>query len=573
MLRQVGKRTSPTFFPHAFRNSSRAYQTVRSGGKLSVIPPKNEPIKEYRKGSPERAALISAIDKLKSDPIDVPAFIGGKEIRTGDTSNILCPHSLDTNIGQYHNVTEEHMQEAVDASLAAQKDWWGLPVEERLAVFMKAAELLRGPYRPIVNAATILGQSKTWFQAEIDSACELIDFFAFNVHFAQEIYEEQPISPDSGVWNRTEWRPLEGFVYAASPFNFTAIGGNLCTSPALMGNTCVWKPSSNSILSNYVVYRCLEEAGLPPGVINFIPGDASKITQVCLNSPHLAGVHYTGSTAVFNSMWETIGSNISKYRNFPRIVGETGGKDFVFAHPSADVPSLVTALVRGAFEYCGQKCSAASRAYIPASLWDSVKEGVQAQLGEWSVGSPEDPATAMGAVIHHRAFKNITQRYIDHARENPSTHTFVSGGDYDDSKGLFIQPTVVQVTDLNSRLMREEIFGPVLTVYVYEDEKFEETLGLCDTGSPYALTGCIFARDRRDIHHMTEALAYAAGNFYVNDKPTGAVVGQQPFGGQRLSGTNDKAGSKWNLLRWTGSRSIKETFVPPTHFAYPYMNE
>ncbi len=535
---------------------------------LSVPTPRNEPVLAYAPGSPERAALKAALRRMAGEVLEIAPIIGGRRVATGRTAEAVMPHDHGHVLARWHRAGPAEVERAIQAALAAHQDWARLPWEARAAIFLKAAELLTGPYRPRINAATMLGQSKTPHQAEIDAACELADFWRFNVHWAEQIYRQQPLS-SPGVWNWMEHRPLEGFVFAVTPFNFTSIGGNLPTAPAILGNTVVWKPASTAVLSAHVIMEILDAAGLPPGVINFVPGSGAEVGGPALASPHLAGVHFTGSTETFQTMWETVGRNIRRYRGYPRLVGETGGKDFVFAHPSADVPALVTALTRGAFEYQGQKCSAASRAFIPRSLWPAVEEGLRAQIAGIRVGDPADFETFMGAVIDARAFKSI-EGYLDWARSSPDTEILIGGG-ADDGRGWFIEPTVVLARQPGVRLLCEEIFGPVLTVYVYEDADLDEALRVCDAGSPYALTGSIFARDRAAIVRMTERLTHAAGNFYINDKPTGAVVGQQPFGGARASGTNDKAGSVLNLLRWVSPRAIKETFVPPTDFRYPYM--
>jgi 1-pyrroline-5-carboxylate dehydrogenase len=478
------------------------------------------------------------------------------------------PHDHRHVLATWHRAGAREVGQAIEAAQAAYPAWSRMAWEDRAAIFLKAAELLAGPWRQVLNAATMLGQSKTAHQAEIDSACELIDFWRFNVHFAEEIYRQQPFS-SPGMWNRLEHRPLEGFVFAVTPFNFTAIGGNLPTAPALMGNTIVWKPASAAIVSAHYVMALLEAAGLPAGVINMVPGAGAEVGDPALASPDLAGIHFTGSTGTFQAMWETVGRTIRRYKSYPRVVGETGGKDFVFAHPTADVAALATALTRGAFEYQGQKCSAASRAFVPASLWPAVDETLRELVRRIRMGDVRDFTNFMGAVIDRTAFASV-KGYLDWARQSPDCEILVGGGT-DEGKGWFIEPTVILARKPDVKVMREEIFGPVLTVYVYGDRDLEETLGICDRGSPYALTGSIFARDRAAIARMTEALTHAAGNFYINDKPTGAVVGQQPFGGARASGTNDKAGSVLNLLRWVSPRAIKETFVPPTDFGYPFM--
>jgi 1-pyrroline-5-carboxylate dehydrogenase len=531
--------------------------------------PVNEPVRSYAPGSPERESIERRLDAMLGEEVEVPLVIGGEEVRTGDIVEMVCPHDHGQVLGRFHQAGEAEVNRAVEAAGRAWREWSEMGWEARAAVFLKAADLLAGPWRDTLNAATMLNQSKSVFQAEIDSACELIDFWRFNPHFMRRLYAEQPIS-DPGMWNRVEYRALEGFVFAVTPFNFTSIGGNLPTAPALMGNTVLWKPASTAVLSGYWIVRLLEEAGLPPGVVNFLPGRGSQVGDPVLARPELGGIHFTGSTRVFQGMWGRIGANIADYRSYPRIVGETGGKDFVFAHPSADVEALAVALVRGAFEYQGQKCSAASRAYLPRSLWDGgLRDRLAAEVDELTMGPPTDFRNFMAAVIDAAAFRSITG-YIRHAEESADAEILVGGGS-DDSTGWFVEPTVVVTTDPGFKLMREEIFGPVLTIYVYEDGELDRALELCDTGSPYALTGAVFARDRAAIERIGRALRHTAGNFYVNDKPTGAVVGQQPFGGGRASGTNDKAGSMANLMRWCSVRAIKETFVPPVEVAYPHM--
>jgi len=539
-----------------------------SNGIFSVPAPRNEPVLAYTPGSPERKALRAELDRMAGQVVEITPRIGGRRVTTGRTMDIVMPHDHRHVLAVGHKAGASEVQRAVDAAGAAHHDWSRLPWHERAAIFLRAADLLAGSYRMTLNAATMLGQSKTAHQAEIDAACELIDFWRFNVAFAEEIYRQQPLS-SPGAWNRLEHRALEGFVFAVTPFNFTSIGGNLPTAPAILGNTVVWKPASTALYAAYFIMEILEAAGLPPGVINMVPGSGAEVGDLALASPALAGIHFTGSTATFQGMWETVGRNIRQYRSYPRIVGETGGKDFVFAHASADVPALATALTRGAFEYQGQKCSAASRAFIPASLWPAVQERLLQQIGEIRVGDPADFTNFMGAVIDANAFATI-KGYIDHARQSRDA-AILAGGGCDDGKGYFVEPTVVLAKRPGLKLMREEIFGPVLTVWVYEDLDLETALEICDSGSPYALTGAVFARDRAAIVRIADALTHAAGNFYVNDKPTGAVVGQQPFGGARGSGTNDKAGSVLNLLRWVSPRAIKETFVPPTDFRYPFM--
>jgi 1-pyrroline-5-carboxylate dehydrogenase len=539
-------------------------------GCFRVPEPVNEPVRAYAPGSPEKKSLKAKLAELKQSEIEIPLIIGGEEVRTGRLGTCLIPHRHGHVLARYHKAGKAEVQQAIDAALAARSSWSRVPWYDRAAILLRAAELLAGPWRDTLNAATMLGQSKTAFQAEIDSACEVIDFWRFNPYFAQRIYEDQPINAP-GVWNRIEFRPLDGFVFAVTPFNFTSIGANLPTSPALMGNTVLWKPASTGVYPAWFNIKLLMAAGLPPGVINLVVGSGGEVGDPVLASPDFAGLHFTGSTAVFQAMWKTIGASMPNYRTYPRIVGETGGKDFVFAHVSADVPALVTALVRGSFEYQGQKCSAASRAYIPKAIWPEVKKLLLAMLAEVKMGDVEDFRNFMGAVIDKSAFESIKE-YIEYAKAS-SEAEIIAGGKCDDSTGYFIEPTVVVTTDPRFRLMREEIFGPVLTIYVYDDKKLDEALALCDTGSPYALTGCVFADDRAAVIRIADALRDAAGNFYINDKPTGAVVGQQPFGGARASGTNDKAGSMWNLIRWASPRAIKETFVPARHFAYPFMGE
>jgi 1-pyrroline-5-carboxylate dehydrogenase len=530
--------------------------------------PQNESVKSYAPGTPEREELRVRLAQMQGERIEIPMVIGGKEVRTGDTFQAVMPHDKEHALADVHKGGPEHVQQAIDAAGAAWREWSRTPWEERAAVFLRAAELLSGPWRATVNAATMLNQSKTVHQAEIDAACELTDFWRFNPIFMTRIYEEQPIS-SAGVWNRLEYRPLEGFVFAVSPFNFTAIGGNLSTSPALMGNTVVWKPASTAAYSAYYVMRVLEEAGLPPGVINLVYGSGATIGDAALASPDLAGVHFTGSTGVFHSMWKEIGANIDRYRNYPRIVGETGGKDFIVAHPSADVEAVATAVVRGSFEYQGQKCSAASRVFAPSNLWPELRDRLVEEVGAIRMGDPSDFGNFMGAVIDASSFR--TQKEAIAEAQGDGAKVLVGGGT-DDSEGYFVEPTVIETSDPRFRLLRDELFGPVVTAYVYPEREWEETLDLVDNGAPYGLTGAIFAQERSAIEEAGEKLRYAAGNLYVNDKPTGAVVGQQPFGGARASGTNDKAGSMWNLIRWVSARTIKETFVPPTDYRYPFMD-
>ncbi len=528
----------------------------------------NEPIRAYAPGSPERAELKARLDRMAAERPDIPIIIGGKEIRTGNTSKVVMPHHHGHVLADWHRAESKHVSQAIKAAAAARKEWANWAWEDRAAVFLRAAELLATTWRSTLNSSTMLGQSKTVFQSEIDAACELTDFWRFNVQYAQELYSEQPVS-GPGVWNQLDYRALEGFVYAVSPFNFTAINGNLPTAPALMGNTVVWKPASTAMLSAYYIMKLLETAGLPPGVINMVPGDAAEISEVVLNHRDLAGVHFTGSTSVFNSMWKTIGDNMSKYATYPRIVGETGGKDFIMVHPSADAIVVATAIARGSFEYQGQKCSAASRVYIPRSLWKKVRDATVGMMSEIKVGDVRDFRNFMGAVIDKKSFSRISS-YLDDAKANAK---IVSGGKATGDQGYFIAPTLVETENPSYRLLREEIFGPVVTAYVYDDNKWGETLQLVDQTSPYALTGAVISQDRGAVREALLALRNAAGNFYINDKPTGALVGQQPFGGARASGTNDKAGSKMNLMRWVSARTIKETFVPATDFKYPFMGE
>jgi 1-pyrroline-5-carboxylate dehydrogenase len=536
---------------------------------ISRLPtPENEPVLGYEPGSPERDELKRRLQELESQRLDLPCIIGGEEVRTGNTAPTVMPHRREHVLADVHQAGEAEIERAIAAAAEAWRDWSRTPWEERAAVLLRAAELLTGPWRATIVAATMLNQSKTAHQAEIDAACELADFWRFNPLFMTRIYEEQPLS-STGVWNRLEYRPLEGFVFAVSPFNFTAIGGNLTTSTALMGNTVVWKPASTAALSAYYVLRVLQEAGLPDGVINLVYGPGAAVGNQALASRDLAGIHFTGSTAVFQSMWKTVGTNIVRYRNYPRIVGETGGKDFIVAHPSADVDSLATAIVRGSFEYQGQKCSAASRVYAPASLWPALRERLAEQVATIKVGDVADFSNFMGAVIDRSSF--ATQREaIEEARANG--YEIVAGGGSDDSEGFFVEPTVIRTDDPDARLLRDELFGPVVTTFVYSDDRWQDTLELVDRSAPYGLTGAIFARDRAAIEQAEQVLEYAAGNLYVNDKPTGAVVGHQPFGGSRASGTNDKAGSMWNLIRWVSPRTVKETFVPATDYRYPFMD-
>ena len=539
-----------------------------SFGIFNIPAPINEPVKEYKPGSPEREALKKAIEEFRSKETDVPMYISGKEVRTDRKLRIAPPHDHQHTLGFFHEGDAQHAQQAIEAALEAKEAWANLPWEHRASIFLKAADLLAGPYRAQINAATMLGQSKNAYQAEIDSACELIDFLRFNVHFADEIYRQQPNS-SPGVWNRMEYRPLEGFVFALTPFNFTAIAGNLPTCAALMGNTIVWKPAYTQVLSAKVIMEVLQLAGLPDGVINLIYVDGPIAGEVIFNHPDFAGIHFTGSTGVFQQIWSTIGTNIHKYKSYPRIVGETGGKDFVLVHESANADEAAVGLVRGAFEYQGQKCSAASRAYIPTTLWPTIEAKMKQMLNEIKVGGVEDFTNFINAVIDERAFKKITS-YIDQAKTNNQIE-IIAGGEYDGSQGYFIKPTVLVVKDPYYRTMCEEIFGPVLSVYVYDPSELENTVDIINNTSPYALTGAIFAKDRYVVDRLAHKLQNAAGNFYINDKPTGAVVGQQPFGGARASGTNDKAGSALNLYRWISARSIKETLTPPKSYVYPFL--
>ncbi|HEY2541719.1 MAG TPA: L-glutamate gamma-semialdehyde dehydrogenase [Gaiellaceae bacterium] len=533
--------------------------------------PYNEPVRDYAPGSREREALRLRLQEMESQQLDIPLVIGGEEIRTGDTFEAVEPHKRSHVLATVHKGGAKEVERAIAAAAEAWNDWSRTPWEDRAAIFLRAAELLAGPWRPTLNAATMLGQSKTAHQAEIDSACEVIDFWRFNVGFMTHIYEQQPVS-SPGVWNRMEYRPLEGFVFAVTPFNFTAIGANLPTSVALMGNTVVWKPASTAAYSAWWLMKLYEEAGLPPGVINLVYGNGAEIGDPALAHRDLAGIHFTGSTGVFNSMWKAVGANIADgtYRNYPRIVGETGGKDFIVAHPSADVDALATAIVRGSFEYQGQKCSAASRVFAPSNLWPELRERLVEEVRTLRMGDVGDFSNFMGAVIDKSSF--ATQKAaIEEARSSGGKASVLVGGGTDDSEGWFVEPTVIETSDPNFRTMREELFGPVVTAFVYDEKKFEDTLDLIDAGAPYGLTGAVFSRDRSAVDTARDRLRYAAGNFYVNDKPTGAVVGQQPFGGARASGTNDKAGSMWNLIRWASPRTIKETFVPATDYRYPFL--
>jgi 1-pyrroline-5-carboxylate dehydrogenase len=533
--------------------------------------PVNEPVYNYAPGSPEREKLKAALDELKSKQIEVPLVIDGKEIRTDKKVKITAPHDHSLVLGHAYHGSKKEVQAGIDSALKAQKAWAAMPAVQRVAIFLKAADLLAGPYRYVMNAATMLAHSKSAFQAEIDAVCELADFFRFNAYYMQMIGDIQPINPDPLIWNRLDYRPLEGFIYAVTPFNFVSINGNLPTAPALWGNVSVWKPARSVLYTSHFLMKIFMEAGLPPGVINFVTGNSSMISEVVLNDENLAGIHFTGSTAVFQSMWKTIGENIAGYKTYPRIVGETGGKDFIFVHQSAVPAQVATAITRGAFEYQGQKCSAASRAYVPKSLWPKIKEILLAQIGEIKMGDPCDFTNFMNAIIDKAAFDNI-KSYIDHAIGS-SDAKIIAGGNCDDSKGYFIDATVIETTNPKFKTMEEEIFGPVMTIYVYDDADYEKTLHVCDETSPYALTGAVFATDREAVQTAESILRNAAGNFYVNDKPTGAVVGQQPFGGARASGTNDKAGALHNMIRWASPRAVKENLLPSADFKYPFMME
>lgn len=541
---------------------------ILNNGVIRVPVPVNEPVYNYAPGSPEREKLEGALDKMASETIEIPLIIGGREIKTGNIGKVVMPHDHQHVLATYHKAGTEEVELAINTAVESQAMWRRLRWEERAAIFLKAAELLAVKYRYVINAGAMLAGGKTAFQAEIDAACELIDFLRFNAYYAEQIYSNQPAS-STGIWNFQQHRPLEGFVFAVTPFNFTAIAGNLPTAPAIMGNTVVWKPASSLVFTPYYLMKILEEAGLPAGVINFVPGSGSDVGDICLADPRLSGVHFTGSTRVFQKMWKTIGANIEKYHSYPRIVGETGGKDFIFAHKTASVKQLATAIVRGAFEYQGQKCSAASRAYIPDNLWGQLQDELISTVKQIKMGPPTDFTNFVGAVIDKPAFDTIVS-YIEFAKGSNDAH-IITGGGYDDSVGYYIEPTIIVTTNPHFKTMVEEIFGPVITIYVYDQNGYEEALALCDSSSPYGLTGAVFATDRMAVSTALEKLEHAAGNFYINDKPTGAVVGQQPFGGGRASGTNDKAGSMANLMRWVSSRTIKETFVPPEDFRYPFM--
>ncbi len=539
--------------------------------QFTIPIPVNEPIKDYDPGSPEKASLQAKADELSSQIIDIPLVIGGEEIRTGNTAQCIMPHDHEHVLANFHQASEKEVEMAINASQEAWQSWSKKPLEERAEIYVKVADLLAGPWRDTINAATMLNMSKNVFQAEIDSACEMIDFFRFNPWYAQELASHQPMYSPEPTKNSVELRPLEGFVFAVSPFNFTSIGGNLPSAPALMGNVALWKPASSAVYPAHFIMQLFKEAGLPDGVINFIPGRGSQVGPNVMNSPLLAGVHFTGSTAVFQGMWKHIGKNIQNYKTYPRIVGETGGKDFCLAHESVNKDALVTAMVRGAFEYQGQKCSAMSRAYIPTTIWDDVKEKYLAEVDSIKMGDPKDFTNFMNAVIDRSAFESISE-FIDFAK-NADDAEILTGGGYNDSKGFFIEPTTILTDNPKFRTMCEEIFGPVLTIYLYDPNNWKETLTLVDTTSDYALTGCVMGEDMEAVQEAKDALTHSAGNFYINDKPTGAVVGQQPFGGSRASGTNDKAGSMFNLVRWVSQRTIKENFAPPTDYRYPFMDE
>ena len=537
---------------------------------FKLARPENEPILSYRAGSKEKAEIKAKLAELKQEVIEIPLIIGGKEVKTGKIGEIRIPHNHQHLLAKYHQAGKNEVEMAIEVAKTAKYAWERTPWQQRVAIFQKAAALLAGPFRALLNASTMLGQSKNVFQAEIDAACEMIDFLRFNCYFLTEIYQDQPESTPAEI-NCLEYRPLEGFVFAVPPFNFTSIGGNLTTAPALMGNTVLWKPASTAIYSNYFLMKLLMQAGLPAGVINFIPGSGSQVGPHVLDSPDLAGIHFTGSVGVLNSMYKTVGNKIDRYRTYPRIVGETGGKDFIFAHKTAEPAALVTALVRGAFEYQGQKCSAASRAYLPESIWNQIKDKLVKTTEALKMGPAEDFTNFINAVIDQNAYDSITA-YIEYARKS-SEAEILTGGSYDHTEGYFIRPTIVVTGNPAFKLLEEEIFGPVLTIYLYPDHKFEETLQLCDQTSPFGLTGSIFAHDNKAIAKARDILTHSAGNFYINDKPTGAVVGRQPFGGGRASGTNDKAGSKWNLMRWISPRVIKENLLPPQDYPYPFMEE
>jgi 1-pyrroline-5-carboxylate dehydrogenase len=537
-------------------------------GNFRVPVPKNEPVYSYAPGTPERAGVEKVIKELKKAKLDVPMVIGGKEIRVGDPIKITAPHDHSLELGQWYQGGKNEIEMAIDSALKAKKDWEFLPWEEKAAVFLRAADLLTGPYRHKINAATMLAHSKNIFQAEIDAICELADFFRFNLYYAEQIFNMQPDNAPA-IWDRMDYRPLEGFVFAVTPFNFVSIAGNLPTAPAIMGNTVLWKPASSVTYTAYLLMQIFKEAGLPDGVINMVTARGADIGEIVLKNENLAGIHFTGSTATFHTMWRTVGGNIANYKSYPRIVGETGGKDFIFVHNSADLDETATAITRGAFEFQGQKCSAASRAYIPKSMWPKLKQRLLADFKEIKMGDVTDFSNFVNAIIDRHAYNDIVA-YIEYARESDEAE-FVCGGKYSDSKGYFIEPTIIETKNPRFKLMEEEVFGPVITIYVYDDDDYLKTLELCDTTSPYALTGAIFGCDRHAISQAARILRHAAGNFYVNDKPTGAVVAQQPFGGSRASGTNDKAGSLLNMIRWTSPRAIKENFLAPKDFRYPFM--
>jgi 1-pyrroline-5-carboxylate dehydrogenase len=539
-------------------------------GIFKIPQPINDPVRSYAAGSAERQSIKKTLAAMSSERIDIPLLIGGREVRTGETETQVMPHKHGHVLATWHKAGRKEVELAVQAAKEAHRDWSDWRFEDRAAVFLRAAELLTANWRDRINGSTMLCQSKTIHQAEIDAACETVDFLRFNAHFGERLISEQPFS-GPGMWNRMEYRPLEGFVYTVTPFNFTSIGANLSSSPAIMGNTVIWKPASTTVYSGYFMVKLFEAAGLPPGVINYLPGNAASISDVLLNHPDLGGIHFTGSTEVFQTMWKTVGENIAKYRSYPRLVGETGGKDFIIAHASADPEALVTAVVRGGYEYQGQKCSAASRIYVPDTLWSKIKDQLVDTINGLSMGDVSDFRNFVGAVIDARSFKKLSG-YIDEAKRS-SDAQIIAGGEYDDSVGYFIRPTLIQTKRPDYRTMCEELFGPVVTLYVYPEAEFGRTLQIVDETSPYALTGAVFATDRRAVVEAQQKLRYAAGNFYINDKPTGAVVGQQPFGGARASGTNDKAGSILNLMRWVSARTIKETFVPPTDYRYPFLAE
>jgi 1-pyrroline-5-carboxylate dehydrogenase len=539
-------------------------------GNFSTPLPVNDPVRSYLPGSPERTSIKKRLASMSSEKIDIPLLIGGKEVRTGDTGTQVMPHRHGHVLATWHKAGAKETEMAVKAAKEAHREWSSWRFEDRAAIFLRAADLLTTTWRDNLNSSTMLCQSKTIHQAEIDAACEMVDFLRFNIHFAEQLYSQQPMSAP-GMWNRMEYRALEGFVYTVTPFNFTSIGGNLSSSPAMMGNTVIWKPASTTVYSGYYMAKLFEAAGLPPGVINFLPGSASTISDVLLNHPDFGGIHFTGSTEVFQTMWKTVGENIAKYKSYPRLVGETGGKDFIVAHASADPEALVTAIVRGGYEYQGQKCSAASRVYVPDTLWKRIKDKLVDTINSLSMGDVADFRNFMGAVIDRASYKKLSA-YIEEAKRSSDAQV-IAGGESDDSVGFFIRPTLIQAKKPEYRTMCEELFGPVVTLYVYPENEFSQILDIVDQTSPYALTGSIFANDRRAVVEAHRKLRYAAGNFYVNDKPTGAVVGQQPFGGARASGTNDKAGSILNLIRWVSARTIKETFVPPTDYRYPFLAE